>query len=85
MIDVEAEELPSGLSGTTSSGNTGLFYRQSGIGSVKLTKELSVIGTARLAIAQFGNVLPLPAELLNGGYIIEIHPETGEIKSISKK
>jgi hypothetical protein len=85
MIDVEAEEMPSASSGTTTPGNAGLFYRQPGSGNVKLTKELSVIGTARLVIAQFGNVLPLPAELLNGSYSIEIHPETGEIKSISKK
>jgi hypothetical protein len=85
MIDVEAEELPSGSSVTTTPANAGLFYRQPGSGNVKLTKELSVIGTARLAIAQFGNVLSLPAEMLNGGYSIEFHPETGEIKSISKK
>jgi hypothetical protein len=85
MIDVEAEEVPSASSGTTTPGNAGLFYRQPGSGNVKLTKELSVIGTARLAIAQFGNVLPLSAELLNGSYSIEFHPETGALKSISKK
>lgn len=85
MIDVEAEELPSGASATENPANTGLFYRQPGLCNVKLTRELTVIGMARLAIAQFGNVLSLPAELLNGSYSIEFYPETGEIKSISKK
>jgi hypothetical protein len=85
MIDVDADELPAGSPVTTTPANAGLFYRQPGSGNVKLTRELSVIGTARLTIAQFGNVLSLPAELLNGGYSIEFHPETGEIKSISKK
>jgi hypothetical protein len=85
MLDMDGEELPSGSSGMTNPANSGLFYRQPGIGNVKLTKELTVIGTARLPIAQFGNVLPLPAELLNGGYCIEFNTETGAIKSISKK
>jgi len=85
MIDVEAEELPSGSSAAATPANPGLFYRQPGVGNVKLTKELTVIATARLAIAQFGNVLALSAELLNGSYSIEFHPETGALKSISKK
>jgi hypothetical protein len=85
MLDMDAEELPSGASGMTSPANPGLFYRQPGIGNIKLTKELTVIGTARLAIAQFGNVQSLPSELLNGSYCIEFNTVTGAIKSISKK
>jgi hypothetical protein len=85
MIDVEAEEVPLAKTENAAMTNTGLFYRQPGFGNIKLTNELTVIGTARLAIAQFGNVLPLPAELLNGSYSIEFHPESGAIKSILKK
>jgi hypothetical protein len=85
ILDMEGEELPSGSSAATPSDNSGLFYRQPGMGNVKLTKELTLIGTARLTIAQFGKVLPVPAELLNGSYSIEFNTETGSIKSISKK
>jgi hypothetical protein len=91
MIDVEKDET---LPGKTESGNqsiqsgntkTGIFYRQPGMANIRLTKELTVIGTARMTIAQFGFVSPVPAELLNGNYSVEMHSETGAIKSVSKK
>ena len=50
-----------------------------------IIQELKTIATARAVIAQSGTVAPLPEELLYGEYAIEIHPETGAIKSVSKK
>ena len=84
-IDVDPEEIPAFKTEGNTDTNTGLYYRQPGFGNVRLTRELMVIATARITVAQFGNLLPLSAELLNGGYSIEFYPETGAIKSISKK
>ncbi len=36
----------------------------------------------RLDVAQFGTVLPVPEELLDGAHSLKIHPETGAIESI---
>ena len=46
---------------------------------------MNIIATARTTIAQFGVVAPLPEELLQGNYAVEIPPETGAIKSVSRK
>jgi hypothetical protein len=47
--------------------------------------DMNVIATARVTIAQFGVVAPLPEELLFGEYSIEYNSESGAIKSILKK
>lgn len=85
MIDVEAEEIPAVAAPGTVLPSTGLFYRQPGTGNFRLYKELSLIGTARLPIAQFGNTLSVPAELLNGSYSLLFSPQTGALESILKK
>jgi hypothetical protein len=46
---------------------------------------MNVVATARLTIAQFGAVAPVPEELLNGEYNIEFNQETGAIRTIQKK
>ncbi len=63
----------------------GIYYRQPGMANVRLTKELAEIATTRLPIAQFGKVELLPAELIRDNFSIEFHPETGGIKSVSRK
>ncbi len=91
MIDVEKDEsLPvktesNNQAAQAANTKTGIFYRQPGMANIRLIKELSVIATTRMTIAQFGFVYPVPAELLNGNYSVEFHCETGAIKSVSKK
>lgn len=70
--------------GTTTAQN-GLFYRLPGKGELRVMNGLSLMAMARLGIAQFGTVLPVPDELLDGNHQIQIHPETGAIKSITLK
>lgn len=85
-IDVEKTEKP----GTEEVSNpvtqtNGIFYRRPGMALVRLTKELAEIASTRLPVAQFGKIEFLPAELIQQGHSVEFHPETGGIKSISKK
>jgi len=91
MIDVERDEaLASRLAAlkgesALQSGTTGVYYRQPGQADIRIFRELTVIGTGRATIAQFGEVLPLPDELLDGTYSIDLYPETGAIKTILRK
>ncbi len=66
-------------------GESGIYYRMPGIATVKIINELNIISSARITIAQFGVVAPLPEALLSKGYVIRFHPETGAIKSVSKR
>ena len=66
-------------------GENGVYYRMPGVGTVSLIYELKTIASMRTTVAQFGVVAPVPEELLYGDYKIQIHPETGAIKSVSKK
>ncbi|MCG6185871.1 DUF4831 family protein [Maribellus maritimus] len=66
-------------------GESGVYYRMPGVGTVSLIYELKIIASVRTAIAQFGSVAPVPEELLFGDYSLKIHPETGAIESVSKK
>ena len=66
-------------------GESGLYYRMPGIATVKVINELTTLAAARITVAQFGVVAPLPEDLLINGYVVRFHPETGAIKSISKR
>ncbi len=84
------KELVGKYSGMTSSenptaGESGVYYRLPGMAEIELIFELKTIASMNTAMAQFGAVAPLPEELLFGGYAIEIHPNTGAVKSITKK
>lgn len=91
MIDVERDESfasrLSAIKGEQAAiqGFNGVFYRQPGIAEIRVSRELTVVATGRASIAQFGEVLAIPRELLDGSYAIELHPATGAIKSILKK
>jgi hypothetical protein len=85
LLDVEKEESLTVQPPADPASISSVFYRMPGMGNIRLTRELTLIGTTRMPVAQFGTVLPVPAELLDGTYTIEFHPETGAIKSISKK
>ena len=72
-------------SDNSQAGESGVYYRLPAIANINIISDLSVISSARTAIAQFGVVAPIPEELLYGEYSVEIHPETGAIKSVSRK
>jgi hypothetical protein len=91
MIRVEPEKaLLSKFAGLAKSvdpeaGKSGIFYRLPAVANVSFLYELSTIATSRTILPQFGQVAPVPEELLQGGYSIEIHTETGAVKSVNKK
>jgi len=66
-------------------GESGVYYRMPGMANVEVIFELKTIASARVVLPQFGEVAPVPEELLFGGYSIEIHPQTGAVKSVTKK
>ena len=72
-------------SNDTSTGASGIYYRMPGIVTVNVIYELKTLATARTTMAQFGEVAPVPEELLFGDYELIFHTETGAIKSVSKK
>jgi len=83
--DLVKKYTGSAKSDNPSAGESGIYYRMPGVGTVSLIYELKTIASMRATLAQFGVVAPVPEELLYGGYKIQIHPETGAIKSVSKK
>jgi hypothetical protein len=60
----------------------GIYYRIPGLATARLLNGSDVLAQARLSIAQFGVVTPLPDALLNGEYKISFHPSTGAIQRI---
>jgi len=62
----------------------GLFYRIPEIGTVKLLANDDILKQEKIKIAQFGSIHSLPAEYLNGNYVIELYPGLGSLKSIRK-
>jgi len=56
-----------------------------GMANLEIVFEVKTIASARVLLPQFGETAPIPEELLYGGYSIEIHPETGAVKSVSVK
>jgi len=68
-----------------SAGVSGVYYRMPGMVTINVIYELKTLATARAAMAQFGEIAPVPEELLFGDYELLFHTETGAIKSVSKK
>lgn len=66
-------------------GASGVYYRMPGMTEVEVIYELKTVATLRTLLAQFGVVAPFPEDLLLGDYSIEIHPQTGAVKSVVKK
>ena len=91
MLKIDPEKSLSGKytgmikSENPSAGASGVFYRMPGMSTVNVIYELKTLATARATIAQFGEVAPVPEELLSGDYELIFHTDTGEIKSSSKK
>lgn len=74
------EQKSTPVAGETSS--NGLVYRTPGIVVARLLNGSDVLAQARLSMAQFGVVTPVPDGLTNGEYSIEFHPVTGAILRI---
>jgi hypothetical protein len=65
-------------------GESGVFYRMPGMANLEIIFEVKTIASARVLLPQLGETAPVPEELLYGEYSIEIHPQTGAIKSVVK-
>jgi hypothetical protein len=66
-------------------GESGVYYRMPGQATIKIINDLNVIATTRATIAQFGEIAPVPEDVLYGDFEIRFHSETGAIKSIIRK
>jgi hypothetical protein len=66
-------------------GKSGVYYRMPGMADVRLLDGSTQLATARMAIAQFGSVAPVPEDVLDGNYKLEFFPNTGAVKSIIEK
>ena len=88
VIEVnKAENLSSKQSGLSTSenpnaGKSGLFYRMPGMADIRIMDGSTQLAGARVPVAQFGTIAPIPEDLLDGNYRIELYPTTGAIKSI---
>ncbi|MDP4185451.1 MAG: DUF4831 family protein [Bacteroidota bacterium] len=88
FVEYQPEEIQLLKQNTTDqSQNVGgeLFYRVPVNTLVKVTDGNGVLASSRFPIAQFGSILPIPVQLLDGNYSIQLDPLTGTIKSIQKK
>lgn len=88
-VDTDKKQLTkyaaSAKSDNPAAGESGVFYRIPAMANVQLIYDMKTIASARISLAQFGVVAPVPEELLYGEFSVEIHPETGVIKKIQKK
>ncbi len=84
--DKDLSQKYSGMvkSDNPSAGHSGIYYRIPGRATVKLISDLNVVATARITVAQFGAVAPVPEDLLNGAYSVEYNQDTGSLKSVIK-
>jgi hypothetical protein len=65
-------------------GKSGVYYRMPGMAEVRIMDGSTQLAGARLPIAQFGTIAPVPEDLLEGNYRMEFHTSTGAVKSVSK-
>lgn len=79
----KASELKS--SQNPQAGKSGLYYRIPVMGEVSISNGLSPLFSARIPIAQFGVVAPLPEDLINGKYTLLFDTVTGSVRQLAKK
>lgn len=72
-------------SSMTSTPTGNIFYRVPGMGEIRVLNGVSLMAETRATIAQFGTVVALPGELIDGSHQILFNPETGAIKGITSK
>ncbi len=62
-----------------------IFYRIPGMADLTIINGKDILYKSRMAIAQFGKIASMPAEvLMNENYSIEFYPDLGSIKNVSK-
>ncbi len=81
LASAQSKQKSAGAS--ADAGKSGVYYRSPGKAEFKLMNGVQLMALTRLDIAQFGTVIPVPEELLDGNHAITFHPETGAIKSIA--
>lgn len=65
-------------------GKSGVFYRMPGMAEIRILDGNTQLAGARMPIAQFGTIAPVPEDLLDGNYRLEFFPTTGAVKSITE-
>ncbi len=85
LDDLTSAQAKQNTSGGETMNSSGVYYRAPGKGEFRLMNGITLMAFARLDVAQFGTILPLPEELLDGSHTIQFHPSTGAIKSVSTK
>ena len=63
-------------------GKSGLYYRMPGMSEIRIMDGSAQLAGARVSIAQFGTIAPIPEDLLDGNFKLEFFPNTGAVKSI---
>lgn len=66
-------------------GESGLFYRVPVTAEITISNGLETLYSGRTIVSQYGEILPVPENLLNGYYQIRYNTGTGSIKSILEK
>lgn len=74
----------SNLNKGADAGKSGVYYRMPANGIIRLHNG-EELASARVTMAQFGNVTAVPEGLLDGSYSIEFHNVTGTIKSVARE
>ena len=90
VIDmIKAENLAAKQSSLSASenpnaGKSGLYYRMPGMSEIRIMDGGTQLAGARVPIAQFGTIAPIPEDLLDKNYKLEFFPNTGAVKSITE-
>lgn len=63
----------------TTESSSALYYRIPGKTTLNLMYAGKTLATAKLEIAQFGTIMPIPDQLLDGRFEVKINTETGAI------
>ncbi|MFV0554374.1 MAG: DUF4831 family protein [Mangrovibacterium sp.] len=77
IISIQTNALGEGFGNAES--EHALYYRIPGKATFTLEYADKTLATAQIEIAQFGTIMPIPNQLLDGKFEIKMNPETGAI------
>ena len=69
----------------TGSALSGLYYRIPGMAALRILDGVHLMATCRIAIDQYGTVVPVPDQMLEMLDRISFYPATGEIRELHQK
>ncbi|MFV0520851.1 MAG: DUF4831 family protein [Mangrovibacterium sp.] len=78
MINTKSQSNSAYGFGSTESPSA-LYYRIPGKAVINLTYGGKTLASAQLELAQFGTIMPIPDQLLDGRYEVKMNTETGAI------